>query len=104
MTEDQAKVEPITVKTSPISPTQKGMGIFSRLLSFSPLGPKTENPVQKSPKEEEPSQVYYGVYIPCESKIGADEGLFYYYIRYSRHCTQLPQSLLKLNNYYCTFQ
>lgn len=75
MTEEQATLEPITVKTSPISPTQKGMGIFSRLLSFSPLGPKTENPVQKSPKEEEPSQVYYGVYIPCESKIGADEGL-----------------------------
>lgn len=79
LTEEQARVEPITVKTSPISPTQRGMGIFSRLLSFSPLGTKTENPVQKSPKEEEPSQVYYGVYIPCESKTGADEGLLLLY-------------------------
>lgn len=57
---------------------QEKMGVLSRLLRLSPLGPKVDAQNESSPsrKDQDSLQTYYGVYIPCESKIGPDEGNF----------------------------
>lgn len=61
----------------PVINLQEKMGVLSRLLRLSPLGPKLDSQNESPPsrKELDSMQTYYGVYIPCESKIGPDEGI-----------------------------